>query len=345
MNESSNQRLSIVMPFFNNKELVGEMIDSIIANSFQNWELWAIDDGSTDGTFEYLTDKYTADQRINIMKRDRLPKGAQTCRNIGIEKMSGEYVVFFDSDDYITPECLQTRVDAISKEPDIDFMVFPSGTFVDNKFIPNAPNYKFGYPVHKNDIKSFMCRELPFIVWNNIYKTKSIRSYGMRWDEKLLSLQDADFNISAIFKGMRYKYAQVKPDYGYRISVVPNSISRKITSKEHFASHIYATERMFCGAQSIFGHKYDRCAYKGLLSIYNRIFTNGIDKTYAKKTAECAYKYSKFYGIIMKAQVTLTILLEKIVSPKRARQIPMAFYLFSHYYRELKTQKRIHPIS
>lgn len=338
-----NPTLSIIMPFFNNKELVAEMIDSIIANSFCDWELLAIDDGSSEETLEFLS-SYTADRRIRIIRRESSPKGAQTCRNIGIREMRGEFVVFFDSDDYITSDCLQTRVDAIRENAGADFMVFPSGTYVGHTFHPDAPRFIYGYNVHEDDIRSFARRELPFIVWTNIYRSAAIRKYGMTWDTNLLSLQDADFNMTAILRGMKYGYARVRPDYGYRIAYSQETVSKKIVSEEHFNSHIYATGKFFSQLQTVYGHKYDRAVFQGMLSIYNQVFTNGIDKTAARRMAGCIYKYNRRLGLIFKFEVLLTIFLEKFVSARKARQIPMTPYLLMHIRREKAIRNRITPI-
>ena len=94
---STSPTLSIVIPFFNKKILTGKMIDSIIANKFTSWELLAIDDGSSQETLEYLK-KYEVYDNIQIIHRNIEPKGAQTCRNIGLQKARGEYIVFFDSE-------------------------------------------------------------------------------------------------------------------------------------------------------------------------------------------------------------------------------------------------------
>jgi len=344
MSSAITPQLSIIMPFYNNKELIVEMIDSIVANSFKDWELLAIDDGSSKETLEFLK-KYTNDYRIHIIKRDRDPKGAQTCRNIGIEKMRGEYVVFFDSDDYITPNCLQTRMDAIRRHPSLDFMVFPSGTYVGHTFHPAAPKFIYGYNIHKNDIASFARRELPFIVWTNIYRSEAIKNHHIKWDENLLSLQDADFNMTAILAGMKYQYACVSPDYGYRISYSQESTSKKILTEKHFNSHIYAVDKFYNQLQSIYGHKYDFDTFQGLLFIYNTIFTDRIDKPTAIKMATCIFRHNRLLGCVLRMQILLTTILEKIIPAKRARQIPMTPYLIAHTIREKKTRKRINSIN
>ena len=341
--ESGQPIVSLIMPFFNNKELVGKMIDSILANTFEDWELLAIDDGSSEETLAYLS-HYTADSRVKIIKRETTPKGAQTCRNLGMAHAQGQYWMFVDSDDYLTPACIGTRVEWIEKRQDLDFMVFPSAVYINDVFEPHAPEDIFGYNVHNDDLKGFARRELPFIVWSNIYRADSLRKAHLLWDTKLLSLQDADYNVHAIMAGLRYEYAYVAPDYGYRIRHSQGSVSAKICTPEHFKSNLYASVKFFKTYQERFGHKYDRYVYEGVLRLYNRAFSNGINKQYAVEMVRIVKKYNRFYGTIMALQVFSTLFLEKILPKKLARQIPMALYLFNLDKRKKNISKRIKPI-
>ena len=346
MNETKKSALpkvSLIMPFFNNKELVGKMIDSILANTFEDWELLAIDDGSSVETLAYLS-HYTADSRVKIIKRETTPKGAQTCRNLGMDHAQGQYWMFVDSDDYLTPACIGTRVEWIEKRQDLDFMVFPSAVYINDVFEPHAPEDIFGYNVHDDDLKGFARRELPFIVWSNIYRADSLRKAHLLWDTKLLSLQDADYNVHAIMAGLRYEYAYVAPDYGYRIRHSQGSVSANICTPEHFKSNLYASVKFFKTYQERFGHKYDRYVYEGVLRLYNKAFSNGINKQYAVEMVRIVKKYNRFYGTIMALQVFSTLFLEKILPKKLARQIPMALYLFNLDKRKKNISKIIKPI-
>ena len=75
------------------------------------------------------------------------------------------------------------------------------------------------------------------IVCTNIYKRQALVDYALKWDENLLSLQDSDFNIQAMVKGMHYEYADGQVDYFYRR--VDSGITKKIRTEQHYHSHIY----------------------------------------------------------------------------------------------------------
>src|SRR5699024_11650042 len=103
-------RLSIIIPCYNNGILLSEMLGCILHQTYDNWELIIVDDGSTDDTPEMVTAFAATDSRIRLIRRDREPKGATTCRNIGFDHAQGEYLMFFDADDLISDTNFERRV-------------------------------------------------------------------------------------------------------------------------------------------------------------------------------------------------------------------------------------------
>lgn len=329
--------LSIIMPVFNHCGDVSTMIGSIIANDFKDWELLAVDDGSNEDTLQMLERYAEADARIRIVRRSRQPKGAQTCRNIGLEMARGEYVIFFDSDDYVPSYCLRQRMEAIQKRADLDFMVFPSGVYVDDKLMVEAHPYDFGFHIVEDDVKMFASRRLPFVVCNNIYRIESLRCNNLTWDVNLLSLQDADFNISALAAGLRYAYADdALKDYGYRIFTT-SSISKKINTQAHVDSHVRANSKMYDAVRRIGGKRYDNSLYDGMLRIYNSGMTGkGINLSLAEALADSVSKRCPYHSRLLKLQIRLTLLLQKLLPARLARQLPVAAYLL----REARWRKK-----
>ncbi len=230
----SNQPLvSIVTPLFNRVNLVGESIDSVIGQTYPNWEMIIVDDGSTDGSYEYVQQKVTEEPRIKILKRDRNPKGAPACRNIGLEKARGEFVIFLDSDDILAPHCLQQRVKAFSDFPDKDFLVFPIQYF--EQSIGDRKDIFFRY-FHQDYITSFLLKS-HWITMSPIWKKDALLLlHG--FDEELACMQDGDLHLRALVDGMRFKvfrdatlvdgYLRVAQDYD-RISTNVNPL--KLDSK------------------------------------------------------------------------------------------------------------------
>ena len=94
--------ISAIVPVYNTEKLVGRCIDSVIAQTYPNWELILVDDGSTDGSLGVLREYETKDSRIKAIHQDNAGPGL--ARNKGIENATGDYIVFVDSDDVIKPD-------------------------------------------------------------------------------------------------------------------------------------------------------------------------------------------------------------------------------------------------
>lgn len=96
---------SIIVPAYNTGEAIRRCIDSIVAQTYDNWELIIVDDGSRDATPAIIDEYATKDKRIHAVHISN--GGVSNARNVGIEHAKGEYVMFVDSDDWIEPDYLQ----------------------------------------------------------------------------------------------------------------------------------------------------------------------------------------------------------------------------------------------
>lgn len=102
-------KFSVVIPTYNRVNVISDTINSVIKQSYKNLEIIIVDDGSIDGTERFIKEQYLLkDSRIKYLKRgnERL-KGANSCRNIGIEASYGDYIAFLDSDDQWLPNRLE----------------------------------------------------------------------------------------------------------------------------------------------------------------------------------------------------------------------------------------------
>jgi glycosyltransferase involved in cell wall biosynthesis len=130
-----------------------------------------VDDGSTNHSIQLIETYSKNDTRFKLIQRNRLPKGGSTCRNIGLEKSKGEYLIFLDSDDLSTPSCLNNRLDFYVKNPKEDFMVFSGATFF--KQIGDS-NSKW-IPPERNLLKKFLSHILPWNISLPIWKTSFLK--------------------------------------------------------------------------------------------------------------------------------------------------------------------------
>lgn len=97
--------ISIIIPTYNRSSIIGATLDSILAQSYKNWECIIVDDASTDSTSEFIK-KYTEDARISFIRNTR-KKGAPGARNTGLLEAKGEFIFFFDSDNVMKQDALK----------------------------------------------------------------------------------------------------------------------------------------------------------------------------------------------------------------------------------------------
>ncbi|MBK6935111.1 MAG: glycosyltransferase family 2 protein [Bacteroidales bacterium] len=183
-------KVSIILPTYNRAYIIEKGINSLLNQTYQDFEIIIVDDGSTDNTEEIIKKLQEKDKRIKYIKL-KTNKGAATARNIGIKAARGEYIAFQDSDDEWMHEKLEKQVkvlDTSSKE-----VVVYTGfwklecnkkTYIPNKNISNKEGN-----IHKELLKVNLIGT-PSIL---LYK-QSLEKIGA-FDENLPRLQDWDLSI------------------------------------------------------------------------------------------------------------------------------------------------------
>lgn len=116
---------SIVLPTYNRAHMLPKAIESVLSQTFNDWELIIVDDGSTDDT-KKIVEGYT-DQRIKYIYQDNQERSA--ARNNGIEHATGEYICFLDSDDYFLPEKLDSVNRFIATQTETEIIFYDGITY------------------------------------------------------------------------------------------------------------------------------------------------------------------------------------------------------------------------
>ena len=118
-----NSLVSIIIPTYNRGDLIVETIHSIQNQNYSFWECIVAGDGSADNTASIFAEISAKDARIKFFKRpEEKPKGANVCRNLGFNKSKGDYIIWFDSDDLMTPDHVEVKLMEI-KNSSQDFVV------------------------------------------------------------------------------------------------------------------------------------------------------------------------------------------------------------------------------
>ncbi|XLS28482.1 glycosyltransferase family 2 protein [Flavobacteriaceae bacterium M23B6Z8] len=116
---SPTVKISIIIPTYNRASLIAETLDTILAQTFTDWECILVDDHSTDRTAEVLEAYTKKDVRIQwVLRPEDRPKGANACRNYGLELSNGEFIQWFDSDDLMLPDFLRNKISFFKSSTD-----------------------------------------------------------------------------------------------------------------------------------------------------------------------------------------------------------------------------------
>ena len=111
---------SVIIPVYNRSHLLGETIDTVLAQTYPHFEIIIVDDGSKEDIKAVLDKKYSDESRLHYFRKQNEERGA--ARNFGLKQARGDYAVFFDSDDFMKPHYLKTLQKIINEYPDIKLL-------------------------------------------------------------------------------------------------------------------------------------------------------------------------------------------------------------------------------
>lgn len=230
-------KISIIIPVYNVEKYISECIESILKQTYNNFELLLINDGSTD-TSGNICDKYAElDKRIRVFHKKN--EGVGIARNLGIEHARGEWICFIDSDDWISSDYFETIMNDINIA-DLTFWGFklhyanafpieykPLETFVNKK---EAVEDCLAYLKHNDQHFEY----LGYTV-NKLFKTSIIKEHHIRFIENLSLREDEIFTLSyaRYVSSVRVKSS---PLYNYRI--LNTGLTYKTRSKQEYLSFI-----------------------------------------------------------------------------------------------------------
>lgn len=185
-----NKKISIILPAYNCENTIESAINSILSQTYENWELVIVNDGSTDMTTQVLSN-YVENSKIIIINQENL--GPSVARNVGIASISGEYVAFIDSDDYFDKNYLET----MCRNMENNDLVICNYRCVGNNMnsrvtrIQNKIYYKKHFSKMIFKLKS---KKLLNANWNKLYKKEIITKYNITFDKKYNNGEDIRFN-------------------------------------------------------------------------------------------------------------------------------------------------------
>lgn len=204
-----NIKFSIIVPCYNVEKYITECVESVINQTYENWELLLVDDLSEDGTLGVIRELKKKDARIQVYEKEH--GGLPHTRNYGLNYASGDYVCLLDGDDYWSLDHLEKVADVICEHSTVDMIIQNQHT----NFTRENLNKVVLFPLPQNELSQMQKLEHIFALSNCLpaaavlttYRMGFIRENGLRYGEQYSCSEDLDFFLQAISKNPQIEFA------------------------------------------------------------------------------------------------------------------------------------------
>lgn len=256
--------ISIIVPVYNASSYLRRCVDSILSQSYADFELLLINDGSTDCS-KCICDEYaTKDVRIRVFHRAN--GGVSSARNYGIEHATGEWITFIDSDDWVKPEYLSHLIE--ESTPDYDLIV---GGYVDEEkvYLIEESIYEVGNFIDL--IGRHRGGGALRTVWGKLFKKSIIRDECLRFDDAIRAGEDSIFVLQYLYFCNKVKLIG-RCDYNYRSNNGANTFGKKydmtIGEIDHALQQMVKTiDRLSCKCKVFIDPFLDIWIFTGMFQI------------------------------------------------------------------------------
>lgn len=189
---SNDLKVSVIVPIFNAEKYLDSCIQSVLRQTYRNWELILIDDGSNDRSGAIADEYQQADKRIRVLHTPNA--GVSSARNQGIELATGNYIAFLDADDELTDDCLEKLLKtAVSDNADI-----VAGRYCSGRNSAEQIEHKSIWREQEAIKNSLMDNPFTYSAWAKLYRTDFI---GVtRFDPRLKVSEDSYFVFQLLCK-------------------------------------------------------------------------------------------------------------------------------------------------
>lgn len=276
--------VSIIIPTYNRAHLIGETLDSVLAQTYTNWECIVVDDGSTDTTAELMEAYCNKDARFQYHHRpkDRLP-GGNAARNYGFELSKGEYVNWFDSDDIMHSSKISIQIKSLL---DSDFKFSICQTLNYKETIEDVYGLRPDTRFIVDPFDEYVKEEFVVFTPSTLWKKSLLNEKGYRFNESLKASQEWEFYSNVFFYEKNFEFVKIPLVYirfhDKRITTTNANqkfhhyyIARFIIYKKYQKKLSNEIEKYFINYFiSIYKLLLKRHAYKFSLNIFFVLFTS-----------------------------------------------------------------------
>ena len=202
----SQDLITIITPVYNAKRHLSQMLDSVLSQSYTNWELILVNDGSTDSTLDILEFYKKKDNRLRVFSQSN--SGPAIARNKGIDNAQGDFICFIDADDFVRNDFLEKLIKPILLDKSIDLVC--AGYYeLNSKFPKGLKLHDFKSENHnkvvsKVEFQTNLFQGVAGVLWGKlfkweVFKNNNIRLHPeLRLSEDLLAVLEYSFHIEKV---------------------------------------------------------------------------------------------------------------------------------------------------
>lgn len=207
------QLITVIIPAYNCEKTIEKCLGSVVNQSFKNFKVIVVNDGSTDSTLEKIC-LFDKDRRIEIINKKN--EGVSKARNLAMSKVRTKYVTFVDSDDFVSKDFLANLIKGYTEDEDIGLSLCGVRHLNEpNKPVNYVTNYKSGIFSQNQVIdKLFYNNGMQGYLWNKLWLMKIITENNLKLDENISMAEDLLFTVSYL-KCINKVYINNTPDYVY----------------------------------------------------------------------------------------------------------------------------------
>lgn len=221
-----SKKISVVIPVYNVEKYIKQCLESVINQTHKNLEIIVVNDGTKDNSIK-IVEEYLDDKRIKIINKEN--GGLSSARNKGLESVTGDYIHFLDSDDWIELTLYEKLVENIENE---EIIIFNHAEF-DEKIskIKNKKKIKLRKEFYFEKEGSKFLGNIPNGCWLKLYNSNYLKKNEFYFNEKLRLYEDLLWDIETLNLAKKVKFLDIV-GYNYRLNRKDSLVNSKYDSEQ-----------------------------------------------------------------------------------------------------------------
>lgn len=202
------EKISVIIPIYNAEKYLEKVVQSVVKQSYTNWELLLIENGSKDSSLEIAGKFSEKNEKIRLIQEKN--KGIGFARNTGLKNATGEYIIFIDADDYLPDEAVFQRYINIVEKINSDIIVSNYARLWNGKLLPAASHSTFSMFERDSEefrFRGFFSTGTLSYVWGKLYRKSFLEQNKITFSEYPYA-EDKLFNMQCYVCGAKYAFVE-----------------------------------------------------------------------------------------------------------------------------------------